>query len=94
MRKLIWSKTFVRTLRRALRRQLEISHQVEEVLRILLKDPFTPQLKTHRLKGKLRDSWACSVGYDLRLIFDFVKQEEGKEDDIFLIEIGRHEEVY
>jgi hypothetical protein len=28
------------------------------------------------------------------IAFDFVKNEEGKEDDIFLIEIGTHDEVY
>ena len=55
---------------------------------------FAPQLETHKLKGKLLDSWACSVGYDLRIIFDFVKSETQKEDDIFLIGIGKHDEVY
>ncbi|MBE7443767.1 MAG: plasmid stabilization protein [Planctomycetia bacterium] len=37
---------------------------------------------------------ACSVGYDLRIIFDFVKSETQKEEDIFLIGIGTHDEVY
>jgi hypothetical protein len=30
----------------------------------------------------------------LRIIFDFVKEGEKKEEDIFLIEIGTHDEVY
>ena len=51
-------------------------------------------LETHKLKGKLLDSWACSIGYDLRIIFDFVKSETQKEEDIFLIGIGTHDEVY
>lgn len=84
----------MRALRKVVRRRPSIGYEVGVVLKILLQDPFAPQLKTHKLKGKLRNSWACSVGYDLRLIFDFMKSEEGKEDDIFLIEIGRHEEVY
>jgi len=37
---------------------------------------------------------ACSAGYDPRIIFDFVKDKKRKEDDIFLIEIGTHDEVY
>ena len=65
-----------------------------QTLRLLVKDPFAPQLETHKLKGKLSGSWACSVDYDLRIIFDFVKSEKQKEYDIFLIEIGTHEEVY
>ncbi len=34
------------------------------------------------------------VGYDMRIIFDFVKSEEQVEDDILLLEIGTHDEVY
>jgi len=67
---------------------------MENTLRLLVRDPFDPQLQTHKLKGKLSGSWACSAGYDLRIIFDFVKSTKQKENDIFLIEIGTHEEVY
>jgi len=63
-------------------------------LKLLSKDPFSPQLGTHKLKGKLLGSWACSVGYDWRIIFDFVKSEKQKEDDILLLGIGTHNEVY
>ena len=57
-------------------------------------NPFVPQLETHKLKGKLSGSWACSAGYDLRVVFDFVKSEKDREDDIFLLAIGTHDEVY
>lgn len=57
-------------------------------------ETFAIQLETHKLKGKLSGSWACSVGYDLRIIFDFIKNEKQQADDIFLIGIGTHEEVY
>ncbi len=63
-------------------------------LKLLVNDPFAPQLETHKLKGKLDGSWACSAGYDLRIIFDFVKNEQAGDDDIYLIEIGSHDEVY
>ena len=46
-----------------------------------LVNPFAPQLETHKLKGKLSGSWACSAGYDLRIVFDFVKAEKDKEND-------------
>jgi mRNA-degrading endonuclease YafQ of YafQ-DinJ toxin-antitoxin module len=57
-------------------------------------NPFAPQLETHKLKVKLSGSWACSAGYDLRIVFDFVKAEKDTEDDIFLLAIGTHHEVY
>jgi len=60
----------------------------------LAEDPFAPQLETHKLKGKLFGTWACSAGYDLRIIFEFIKEEGKKGEDIFLIEMGTHDEVY
>ncbi len=94
MRKLIWSKTFIRAFKRVIKKHPNLRKDIEDTLRLLVQGPFAPQLETHKLKGKLSGSWACSAGYDLRIIFDFVKNEEQKEDDIFLIEIGTHDEVY
>lgn len=94
MRTLIWSNTFVRALRRVTRNNPEVHREVEATLELMVQDPFSAQLKTHKLKGKLKGSWACSVTHDLCIILDFMKSEEGGEDEIFLIEIGTHEEVY
>lgn len=94
MRTLIWSKTFIRAYKRTLKKHPTLSKDIEETLKLLIADPFAPRLETHKLKGKLSGSWACNVGYDLRVVFDFVKSEGKKEEDIFLMEIGTHEEVY
>jgi len=94
MRTLIWGKTFVKALRRTIKKHPSLRKDIEKTLRLLAKDPFIPRLETHKLKGKLSGSWACSVGYDLRIVFDFVKSEKQKEDDVLLIEIGTHDEVY
>lgn len=94
MRTLIWSKTFVRAYKRATKKYPNLRRDIEQTLKMLVKDPFVPQLETHKLKGKLSGVWACSIGYDLRIVFNFVKDKDKQEDDIFLIEIGTHEEVY
>ena len=49
-------------------------------------------VETHKLKGKLTGCWACSIRYDLRIVFDFIRSDKN-EEDIFLIEIGSYEEV-
>ena len=94
MRTLMWSKTFVRAFKRTVKKYPALSKDIEKTLRLLTEDPFAIQLETHKLKGKLSGSWACSVGYDLRIIFDFVNSENKEEEDIFLMEIGTHDEVY
>jgi len=53
------------------------------------KNPCNPRLKTHKLVGKLDGLWAFSVGYDYRVVFRFIDAEE-----VLLIDIGTHDEVY
>jgi len=69
----------VRAFRRNIKKHPTLNREVEETLRVLVKDPFASQLETHKLKGKLSGSWACSVGYGLRIIFDFIKREKQKK---------------
>jgi mRNA interferase YafQ len=94
MRTLIWSNCFVRASRRIIKKNSFHKKSIQRVLSALTEDPFLPQLETHKLKGKLSGSWGCSVDYDLRIVFDFVANENQGDDDIFLIDIGTHDEVY
>jgi mRNA interferase YafQ len=94
MRAVIWGKSFARAHKRVVKRHADCAADIEHVLRLLAADPFAPQLATHKLKGVLAGSWACSVGYDLRIVFDFVKEQGRSEESVFLIDIGTHEEVY
>lgn len=61
-------------------------------LELLAEDAFDPKLKTHKLKGHLARSWACSAGYDLRVVFQFVMHRGGEA--ILLETVGTHDEVY
>jgi mRNA interferase YafQ len=42
----------------------------------------------------LADRYACSVSYSDRIVFRFVQNPESGEDEIFLLAIGSHDEVY
>ena len=91
-RLLIPSTAFIRSSRRFTRKHPQLADELQLTLALLAEDAFQPQLRTHKLKGKLTGSWACSAGYDLRFIFQFVKHN-GK-DAILLEGIGTHDEVY
>jgi mRNA-degrading endonuclease YafQ of YafQ-DinJ toxin-antitoxin module len=82
-RTLLHSSSFVRSARRLIRKHPDASEEIWAALHLLAKDAFHPLLKTHKLKGKLEGSWACSAGYDLRIIFEFV-QHEGSEAILFI----------
>jgi addiction module RelE/StbE family toxin len=71
--KLIASKSFTRDAKRFLKKNPQFTKNVKMTLSLLESDAFQPQLKTHKLKGNLKNSWACSVGYDLRIVFEIVR---------------------
>ncbi len=94
MRNLIWGKTFIRAFKRVIKKYPHLRNDIEETLELLVENPYAPILVTHKLKGKLSGLWACSAGYDIRIIFDFVKSENQTEEDILLLGIGTHDDVY
>jgi len=94
MRTIVWDKPAARSFRRTVKKNPALKEAIEETLELLAEDPFDPRLETHKLKGKLAGSWACSAGYDVRIIFHFVKNMPPGENEILLIEIGTHDEVY
>jgi len=91
-RALLPSKAFIRSAKRLTKRNPACVADLEVVLELLAENAFHPSLRTHKLKGKLAKSWACSAGYDLRVVFHFV-QHEGKEA-LLLEAAGTHDEVY
>ena len=91
-RPLLPTKAFDRSARRAIRRNPARAEDVQAALELLAQDAFHSALKTHKLKGALAGSWACSAGYDLRIVFQFVSHE-GSEA-VLLEGVGSHEEVY
>jgi addiction module RelE/StbE family toxin len=65
---------------------------LHSVIQSLGADAFEPSLHTHKLKGKLAGSWSCSVGYDLRIVFDI--DQRGAGEEIVLLTLGTHDDVY
>jgi len=91
-RTLVRSPAFGRDLRRWLKRHPETAASIEATLEQLSADAAHPSLRTHKLRGSLTGCWACSAGYNLRVVFEFI-QHEGQEA-ILLLALGTHDEVY
>lgn len=91
-RLLLRSNSFIRSAKRAVKKHPYVLKDIQETLELLSEDVFHPLLKTHKLKGDLEDSWACSINFELRIIFKFVQYEGEKA--ILLETVGTHEEVY
>lgn len=94
-RELLQTPAFVRAAKRFLKRHPEAMEAVATALELLETDLFDSRLRSHKLKGELEGSWACSAGYDIRILFRLVARtaEEGGEA-LALLGIGSHEDVY
>jgi len=94
LKTLVWGSSFRRAFQKATRRRPALRERIEQALRELAADPFVPSLHTHKLRGRLAGAWACTVEYDYRIVFEFVQNPESGEEEILLIDVGTHDEVY
>ena len=94
MRTLHWSSRFRRSFKRTVTLHPGLRRKILDAMHRLAEDPYASELKTHKLKGEFEGTWACSVAYDLRIVFEFTKNSQTRVEKILLIDIGTHEEVY
>ena len=91
-RRLVSTPTFVRAAKRFLKKHPEQTESLGAILAMMEADLFQQKLRSHKLKGELEGRWACSGGYDLRIIFS-IGLTDG-EETIQLLSLGSHDEVY
>ena len=84
----------MRAFNGVVRRQPKLRMKIEWTLHQVAKDPFHPILHSHKLKGELAGAWACTVDYDNRILFEFSQNPESGEEEILLLTMGTHDEVY
>lgn len=64
---------------------LSVRSKAEKKELIFRQDPFTPNLKTHKLSGTLKKYWSFSIDYQYRIVFRFTKKGE-----ILFADVGTH----
>jgi addiction module RelE/StbE family toxin len=90
MYKLIETKTYIKKLKKFLKKHPDMFKKYEKTIYLLESNPYHPSLRLHKLKGDLNEFYSVSIDMNYRIIIDFVIIE----DKIFLIDIGEHDEVY
>jgi addiction module RelE/StbE family toxin len=83
--------TFAPSFKRAFKKRIRataLEVRFWKKLDLFINDPFSPELKTHKLSGRLAAYWSFTVEYDCRVVFYFA------DEAAVLIDIGSHEQVY
>jgi len=70
--KIYYSSKFAREYKKLSLRVKKIAEKKEKIFR---KNPFDPLIKTHKLKGSLKDFWSFSINRKYRIIFEFINKK-------------------
>ncbi len=62
-----------------------IQRQAIQKETIFRQNCFEPRLKTHKLKGELKDYWSFSINHSYRILFEFIDKEQ-----VGFIDLGNH----
>jgi addiction module RelE/StbE family toxin len=89
MIEVIWDSKFKRSYKKKIQYNEDLKSKFISSIKLFSENPFNPKLRTHKLTGQLKNTWAFSIDFDCRVIFEFIES-----DKVLLIEIGSHEEVY
>lgn len=81
-----FKKHWIKYLKKLTEKEKE---QLKNCLAIFKEDVFDRRLKTHHLKGNLKEYYAFSLSYSDRIVFKLLENE-----DILFIEIGSHDICY
>lgn len=80
--------TFAKRAKKLLQKNSSLKNRYSDLLTKLSNNPFDPALHTHPLSGNLKGKYACSLTYELRVVFKLY------DDIVHLLDIGSHDEVY
>ena len=62
-----------------------LNKSVSEKLKKLMENP-RKELDAHKLKGKLQGKWSCSLGYDIRMVYEI----DDVDKEIVVVAVGSH----
>ena len=94
MRELVLTAKFRRAYKKFVGRDKRLQKAIDSTLIAMSEDLFTPSLGAHKLSGELYGLWACSCGYDCRIVFALELNSETSAEVILLLDLGTHDDVY
>lgn len=82
IRRIEYSKKFLKSSDKLPKRIIEKAEGREKIFR---ENPFHPILRTHKLSGKEKQSWAFWIDFHYRIKFIFLSDKE-----VLFLDIGKH----
>jgi mRNA-degrading endonuclease YafQ of YafQ-DinJ toxin-antitoxin module len=87
---LIFTESYEKIEIRFLKRHPDLIERYRKTLAVLEQDPFHPSLRLHALEGRLAGLHAVSINLQYRITLEL----ELRDQEIILVSVGSHGEVY
>ena len=87
---LVFTEHYEKLERRFLKTHPDLLERYHKTLTLLGQEPFHPSLRLHPLQGRLAGLHAVSINLQYRITLEL----ELREDEIILVAVGSHSEVY
>jgi len=87
---LIFTQRYEKAEKRFLKRHPDLLDRYAKTLALLEQDPFHPSLRLHPLKGRLSGLHSVSINLQYRITIEL----EIREQEIILVNVGAHGQVY
>lgn len=71
-----------------LQKHPDLASTLDKTFSLLVTGVDHPYFRLHKLKNQHPPTWSISLGYDLRVLFVYVR------DGILIVDIGTHDQVY
>lgn len=78
-----YSRKFLKNASKLSKKLIILAEEKEALFRT---DPYHPSLRTHKLNGKDKDSWAFWINYHYRIKFLFLSDSR-----VLFLDIGPHD---
>lgn len=85
---ILFDKVFIRYYKKRVLPNAKLHKQYKKMLSVFIQNPFHPQLKNHKLKGKMKQYRGFFIDDDCRVVY------VEKSDKVLFLDVGKHEEVY
>ena len=88
--RLVFTQQYNRRAAKFIKRHPDVTGQYAKALQLLEANPHHPSLRLHALKGTLAGLHSVSINLSYRITLEFLLAD----NDIVLINVGDHDEVY
>lgn len=88
--KIIYPQSYIKRATAFAKKHPDLLKQYEKTLQLLELNPYHPSLRLHPLTGKLQGLHSVSITTRYRITLELIIHEQ----NIILINVGTHEEVY